>query len=68
MTRGAYLLRGACRLRKKAQSPVRFDPEPDLDNANVGMSEKILQKSCRQKSRQRPKKTLPAFCFTWNVV
>ena len=41
----------------------RFDPEPDLDNANVGMSEKILQKSCRQKKQAASKKDIACFLF-----
>ena len=42
---------------------MTFDREPDLDNANVGMSEKILQKSCRQKKQAASKKDIACFLF-----
>jgi hypothetical protein len=45
------------------QSPARLDPEPDLDNANVGMSEKVLQKSCRQNKQAASKKDIACFLF-----
>ncbi len=34
-----------------------------MDNANVGMSEKILQKSCRQKKQAASKKDIACFLF-----
>ena len=56
------MLRGTRELRKYICSFVRFDPKPDLDNANVGMSEKICKKS-QIKKQAASKKDIACFLF-----